>query len=179
MSYNDNFEGGRKPIIIGEYGDYKITFVSGKSMQVKDIIVYKDFLAIQSNKTDKWKIADRFGNLSETFSEILGFEDGFFVAKDANDGTIKFRDLIGRTSDKKTDSGKAFYKFTNGEIDISDFETYWFKDVRYLLAVVQEEVGKIVSQNPAEFNSSIKCHLLTQYITKQLQETINNHFITI
>lgn len=65
MSYNDNFEGGRKPIIIGEYGDYKITFVSGKSMQVKDIIVYKDFLAIQSNKTDKWKIADRYWKFVE------------------------------------------------------------------------------------------------------------------
>lgn len=179
MYNNENFEENQKPMIVGETGNYEITFVTGKKINVKDIKVYHDFLAIQSTKNDLWKIADKFGNFSETFSEILKFEDGFFVVRDKDNLSNKYRDLIGRTTDNKTESGKAFFQFINGEKDFNDLKTYWLTDVKFLLAVVQEYVKRVVAEYPAEYNTSIKQYVLRQQITKKLQDMVNSHFSTV
>lgn len=179
MNRFENFEKNEKPKIVGEKGNYEITFVSGKILNVKDVKVYKDFLVVQSIKNDRWKIADKFGNLSESFSEFLGFIDGFFVLKDKEGKNLKYRDLLGRTTDIKTESGLAYYRFLNGETDINDLRTYWLNDIRFLVAIAQAYVKKIVSDNPAKYNTLLKQNILHQQITNKLQNTLDNHFIQL
>ncbi len=176
--YNyDNFDEHQKPIIIGERGDYDITFVNGKNCNVNDIKVYTDYLAVQGKKSRNWKLVDAYGNFSEAFSEILGYKNGFFAVRGL-DNTIKYRDLIGRTSDSITRSGSALNDFKNGKCDISDLEVYWFEDIRFLLAVVHIEEKRIATANPSKYNTAIKRYILRQDITRQLQEAINNYFST-
>lgn len=107
----------------------------------------------------------------------MGYKNGFFAVRDL-DNTIKYRDLIGRTSDSITPSGSALNDFKNGKCDISDLEVYWFEDIRFLLAVVHIEEKRIATANPSKYNTAIKRYILRQDITRQLQEAINNYFST-
>lgn len=72
--YNyDNFDEHQKPIIIGERGDYDITFVNGKNCNVNDIKVYTDYLAVQGKKVgigNWWMLMEILVNHSAKFWDI-------------------------------------------------------------------------------------------------------------
>ena len=93
-----------------------------------------------AKKSRKQQYIDLDGNLSEEYYHALPYIGGFAQVhpKMKNDGILFYRDMAGRVTSEKTESGSDLHKFYSGYITLEEIPAIHFSDPKFVDAVIKE-----------------------------------------
>lgn len=93
-----------------------------------------------AKRSRKMQFIDLDGNLSEEYYHALPYSEGFARVhpKMKNDGVLFYRDMAGRITDTKTQSGTDLYKFYSGFITLENIPAEHFIDSKFCDAIIKE-----------------------------------------
>ncbi|MBQ8444356.1 MAG: hypothetical protein IJX25_03290 [Clostridia bacterium] len=104
------------------------------------------------NKNGKVYYKDIDGSISQPFTTATVYAGGFALVKRENDKAYRFRDMLGRISVHKTQSGRDFYEFWKGDLGFEDLKTDYFADERFykFVKLIVTEKYKPLAQHFAQ-----------------------------
>ena len=93
-----------------------------------------------AKRSRKQQYIDTEGNLSEEYYHATTYSEGFSQVhpKMHNDGVLYYRDMAGRLSTEKTESGIDLYRFYSGSLALSDIPAKHFSDPKFVDAILHE-----------------------------------------
>lgn len=133
--------------VVGDYGKYELKFPNGRlnGEVFYNIQIFDDFIVVQSFMDGPWHIVNFDGTVGETYHKISRCIDGFSVVIKKPGDENKYRDIIGRITDVKTESGAALYQYLkNPRINYFNLNKDFYSDRRFKQAVIQEEMRRAV-----------------------------------
>ena len=109
-----------------------------------------------AKKSRKQQYIDLDGNLSEEYYHALPYSGGFAQVhpKMKNDGVLFYRDMAGRVTSEKTESGTDLHRFYLSHITLEEIPAIHFADPKFVDAVIKECSRKMeIKMGKLEYDS--------------------------
>ncbi|MBE7073956.1 MAG: hypothetical protein E7379_02580 [Clostridiales bacterium] len=112
-------------------------------------------------------------NKSECFVKAHQYVDGFAIVKKSAEDDDQYRDLLGRITNEKSESGNIFFKYICSQLEIEDIAPLHFADDIFYTGIKDALILKAKIQARVEFNEG-------KVLSKnQYQQDIENNFEAI
>ena len=107
----------------------------------------------KEGRRGKFYFIDKNGNKSNSFYFAGNYNNGFAIVRQTKKSPVQHRDLLGRLSDKPTDSGKAFYDFCEGTAKLKDINVLYFAEKTFCEGIKDTIIEKLKIFAKNEFNA--------------------------